>query len=69
MSTKPATVIDAVCGMTVSVATAEASGLTIELEGRTYAFCRAGYKRAFEAEPHVYVRAMTATRLRTSPAG
>ena len=44
MSKKPTTVIDPVCGMTVTVATAETNGLTVELDGRTYAFCGAGCK-------------------------
>ena len=54
MSEKPTSVIDPVCGMTVDVARAEAADLTIEHEGRTYAFCRSGCKRAFAEEPHVY---------------
>ena len=54
MSDKPTSVIDPVCGMTVDVARAEASDFTVEHEGRTYAFCRAGCKRAFLEEPHVY---------------
>ena len=33
--------------MTVDVAKAEADGLTVEHESRTYAFCRAGCLRAF----------------------
>jgi YHS domain-containing protein len=41
--------------MTVDVARAEADGLTIEHDGRTYAFCRAGCLRAFGEEPAVYV--------------
>lgn len=53
---RPESVIDPVCGMTVNVATAEAAGLTIEHDGRTYAFCRAGCRRAFEEEPVTYVR-------------
>lgn len=60
MSNKPTSVVDPVCGMTVTVATAEAHGLTVEIEGRTYAFCRAGCKRAFEAEPDAYLRTMNA---------
>lgn len=52
---KPATVLDPVCGMTVDVAAAETSGLTVELDGRTYAFCRSGCKQAFAADPGGYV--------------
>lgn len=40
--------------MTVDVARAEADGLTIEHDDRTYAFCRAGCLRAFREEPAVY---------------
>lgn len=52
--TRPERVLDPVCGMTVDVAHAEAAGLTAEYEGRTYAFCRAGCKRAFLDEPAEY---------------
>jgi Cu+-exporting ATPase len=51
---RPETVLDPVCGMTVNVARAEGAGLTLEHEGRTYAFCRAGCRRAFEEEPAGY---------------
>ena len=54
MSDKPVKVLDPVCGMTVDVAAAEAAGLTTEHEGRTYAFCRSGCRRAFLEEPAVY---------------
>ena len=54
MSEKPTTVIDPVCGMTVDVAGAEGAGLTVEHDGRTYAFCGAGCRRAFLEEPHLY---------------
>lgn len=40
--------------MTVDVAETEAAGLTVELAGRTYAFCRSGCLKAFKAEPEVY---------------
>lgn len=50
----PERVIDPVCGMTVEVARAEGAGLTVEYQGRTYAFCRAGCRRAFEEAPDVY---------------
>jgi YHS domain-containing protein len=52
--TRPERVLDPVCGMTVDVANAEAEGLTIEHEGRTYAFCRSGCLRAFQEEPATY---------------
>ncbi|MDQ2966381.1 MAG: hypothetical protein M3R57_11085 [Chloroflexota bacterium] len=40
--------------MTVETAGAEAEGLTVEHEGRTYAFCRAGCMRAFREDPAAY---------------
>lgn len=51
---RPASVIDPVCGMTVDTARAEAEGRTTEHAGRTYAFCRAGCLRAFREEPDAY---------------
>lgn len=51
---RPERVIDPVCEMTVDVAKAEADGLTIEHDGKTYAFCRAGCMRAFREEPETY---------------
>ena len=51
---RPERVLDPVCGMTVDVAKAEADGLTLEHEGRTYAFCRSGCLRAFNEEPASY---------------
>src|SRR5690349_5146660 len=52
---RPEKLIDPVCGMTVDVAAAEAAGLLLEHEGRTYAFCRSGCRRAFVEEPDVYI--------------
>lgn len=52
--TRPERVLDPVCGMTVEVAAAEQSGLTLEHEGRTYAFCRSGCLRAFREDPNTY---------------
>lgn len=37
--------------MSVNVADAEAAGLLIEYEGRTYGFCRDGCRRAFIEDP------------------
>jgi YHS domain-containing protein len=51
---RPERVLDPVCGMTVNVADAEAAGLTVEHDGRTYAFCRPGCLRAFTDEPAAY---------------
>ena len=52
--TRPERVLDPVCGMTVDVAMAEAAGLTVEYEGRTFAFCRDGCRRVFNEEPATY---------------
>lgn len=54
---RPAKLIDPVCGMTVDVAGAEAAGLLLEYEGRTWAFCRPGCKRVFVEDPTEYVAA------------
>ena len=51
---RPERVLDPVCGMTVAVAQAEVDGLTVEHDGRTYAFCRSGCLRAFQEEPALY---------------
>src|SRR5215216_5364477 len=51
---RPERVLDPVCGMTVDVATAEAAGLTLEHEGRTYAFCRKGCLQGFRDQPAAY---------------
>jgi YHS domain-containing protein len=51
---RPERVLDPVCGMTVDVAKAEADGLTVQHDGRTYAFCRSGCLRAFQEEPATY---------------
>ena len=52
---RPEKLIDPVCGMTVDGATAEAAGLLLEHEERTYAFCRSGCLRAFVEGPAEYV--------------
>ncbi len=52
---RPTHLIDPVCGMTVDVARAEAAGLLLECEGRTFAFCRGGCKRAFVEEPLTHI--------------
>jgi Cu+-exporting ATPase len=52
---RPTQLIDSVCGMTIDVARAEEAGLLVEHEGRTYAFCRAGCRRAFLESPDEYV--------------
>ncbi|HEU0236158.1 MAG TPA: hypothetical protein VFR14_06910 [Candidatus Limnocylindrales bacterium] len=55
MTQRPAQLIDPVCGMTVDVARAEAAGLLVEYEDRTYGFCRDGCRRAFVEGPAEYV--------------
>jgi YHS domain-containing protein len=52
---RPTHLIDPVCGMSVDVARAEAASLLLEHGGRTWAFCRAGCRRAFLEEPETYV--------------
>jgi YHS domain-containing protein len=52
---RPTHLIDPVCGMSVDVARAEEAGLLLEHEGRTYAFCRSGCRRAFVEDPAAYV--------------
>jgi xanthine dehydrogenase accessory factor len=47
----PEEAADLVCGMTVSLETAE----TVVYEGATYAFCCAGCRARFESEPTRYV--------------
>ena len=65
---RPEKLIDPVCGMTVDVAKAEDAGLLLEYETRTYAFCRAGCRRAFVEDPADYVaRAEAAVAAAESP--
>jgi Cu+-exporting ATPase len=52
---RPEKLIDPVCGMTVDVAKAEAAGLLLEHDGRTWGFCREGCKRAFVESPAEYI--------------
>ena len=52
---RPEKLIDPVCGMTVDVAHAEAAGLLLEHDGRTFGFCRAGCRRAFGESPAEYI--------------
>jgi YHS domain-containing protein len=66
---RPARLIDPVCGMTVDVAAAEAAGNLLESDGRTYAFCRAGCKRAFVEDPAPYVAAAEAADAAPAPHG
>lgn len=57
----PERVIDPVCDMTVSVAEAAAKGLTLELDGRTYAFCAKRCLRDFAADPAKWLAKADAT--------
>ena len=70
---RPETLIDPVCGMTVNVAAAEAAGLLLEHEGRTWAFCGRGCRRSFADDPAEHVAraeaAEAATPAPISPAG
>jgi len=65
---RPTRVIDPVCSMTVDVAAAEAAGLLLEHEGRTYAFCGSGCRRTFIEEPATYVAFAEAAPASTHPA-
>ena len=49
----PAEATDPVCGMTV---VADDSSYPLQHDGVTYYFCRAGCRRAFEADPAAYVK-------------
>ena len=51
MTERPSHLIDPVCGMRVDVGRAEAAGLLLERDGRTYAFCGAGCRRSFVEDP------------------
>ena len=55
--------------MTVDVAKAEEAGLTIEHDGRTYAFCRDGCLRAFREGPAVYAAKAEQAHAITVPQG
>ena len=61
---RPTHLIDPVCGMTVEVARAEAAGLLREHDGRTYAFCRDGCRRAFVETPDEYIAQAEAAAVR-----
>ena len=55
MTERPSHLIDPVCGMTVDVARAEAAGLLLDHDGRTFAFCGRGCRRTFVDEPEAYL--------------
>jgi xanthine dehydrogenase accessory factor len=52
---QPAEAIDPICGMSVTIATAEHRS---EFEGQAYYFCCAGCKHSFDKEPQRYVEAV-----------
>jgi xanthine dehydrogenase accessory factor len=54
-ATQAAEAIDPICGMSVTVATAEHCS---EYAGQTYYFCCAGCKHSFDKEPQRYVEAV-----------
>ena len=68
MNNRPQTLIDPICGMTVNVDKAEAAGLLLEYEGRTYGFCRDGCRRAFLEDPVRAVSDVAAAELLAVPA-
>ena len=55
MTERPSHLIDPVCGMTVEVASAEAAGLLLQYDGRTFAFCGRGCRRRFVDGPTEYL--------------
>ena len=67
---RPTRLVDPVCGMTVDVARAEGAGLLLEYEGRTYAFCGDGCRRAFVESPEEHAaRAEAAATASRAPQG
>lgn len=54
-SENPGTVVDPVCGMSVDLMTARASGLTCMHEGVEYGFCGRGCRLDFEEDPVRYL--------------
>ena len=55
MTDQPTTATDPVCGMTVEVAHANASGLVAEHGGQPYYFCGKGCKLEFADDPAKYL--------------
>ena len=53
-STRTGETVDPICGMTVDPAQAKAAGLTVEYEGKTYAFCCLACKETFAKDPKRY---------------
>jgi len=67
LNERPTHLLDPVCGMTVDVGRAEAAGLLVELEGRTYAFCGPGCRRTFVDEPLLYTAAAADAQTASPP--
>lgn len=65
----PERVLDPVCDMSVSVAEAAATGLTLELEGRTYAFCAKGCLNDFVADTAKWIAKADSPRPTSVPLG
>ena len=65
----PELVIDPVCEMTVNVAQAAAKGLTLEFEGRTYAFCAKRCLKDFSADPAKWTAKADPSSRATAPVG
>lgn len=65
----PERVLDPVCDMTVNVAEAAARGLTLELEGRTYAFCAKRCLKDFVADPAKWIAKADSIRPAAAPLG
>ncbi len=61
--------LDPVCDMTVNVAEAAAKGLTLELEGRTYAFCTRRCLKDFSADTAKWIAKADSTRPAATPEG
>jgi len=66
---KPERVLDPVCDMTVNVAEAAAKGLTLELEGRTYAFCAKRCLKDFAADTATWIAKADSRRPTPAPLG
>ena len=62
-----AQILDPVCDMIVDIDTQKAKGLTSDLLGKTYAFCSAGCKKTFDADPGKYTAAVSAWEASGSP--
>jgi Cu+-exporting ATPase len=62
-----AQILDPVCDMIVDVEQQRSKGLTSELLGKTYAFCSAGCKKTFDADPGKFTAAVSAWEASGAP--